>query len=126
MRKSTVYAVDIKLDVCGVVQESQYGCIARMGPEAHCKHVCVVLYVLAKAADGIICSETCTHRLQTFHHGSPVKIEHFKLRSGGSLQRPGDDIPDTEYEDLFRDVNINMNVPEMSMLTMYLPANIHA
>ncbi|KAK2139687.1 hypothetical protein LSH36_1655g00009, partial [Paralvinella palmiformis] len=133
MRKSTVYTVDIKLDVCGVVQESQYGCGAGMGPEAHCKHVCVVLYVLAKATTGIICSETCTQRLQTFHHGFPVKIEHFKLRSGGSLQRvldldpsPGDDMPDAEYEYLFRNVNINMNVPEMSILTMYPPANIHA
>ena len=57
MRKSTVYTVNIKLAVCGVVQESQYGCRTGMGPEAH---VCVVLYILAKAADGIICSETCT------------------------------------------------------------------
>ncbi|KAK2139219.1 hypothetical protein LSH36_1929g00001 [Paralvinella palmiformis] len=101
-----------------------------MGPEAH---VCVVLYILAKAADGIICSETCTQRWHIFHRGFPVKIEHFKLRSGGSLQRvldldpnPGDDMPDVEYEYLFRNVNINMNIPEMSMLTMYPPANIHA
>jgi len=126
-----VSTVDLKLDVCDGVQESKCG--AGMVPEAHCKHVCVVLYVLAKTADGIICSETCTQRLQTFHHGSSVNIEHFKLRSGGSLQRvldldpsPGDDMPDAEYEDLFRDVNINMNVPEMLMLTMYPPANIHA
>ena len=62
-----------------------------------------------------------------------MKIEHFKLRSGGSLERvldldpsSGNDMPDVEYEYLFRNVNINMNVPEMSMLTMYPPANIHA
>ncbi|KAK2139059.1 hypothetical protein LSH36_2084g00002 [Paralvinella palmiformis] len=39
MRKSTVYKVDIKLDVCGVLQESQYGCGAGKGPEANCKHL---------------------------------------------------------------------------------------
>ena len=43
MKKSTVYTVDVKLDVCGVVQESQCKCGAGMGPEAHCKHVCVIL-----------------------------------------------------------------------------------
>ncbi|KAK2138575.1 hypothetical protein LSH36_2779g00004 [Paralvinella palmiformis] len=110
LTKSTVYTVDIKLEVCGVLQESQYGCGARMGPEANCKHVCVVLYALEKAGGGIIYSETCTQRLHTFHHvkkhtDSPVKMEHFMLRSDGSLQRvldldpsPGDDMPDSEYE----------------------------
>ncbi|KAK2140003.1 hypothetical protein LSH36_1518g00005 [Paralvinella palmiformis] len=92
MRKSTVYTVDRKLDVCGVLQESQYQGGAGMGPEANCKHVYVVLYALAKAADGIICFETCTQRLHTFHHvkkhtDSPVKMEHFMLLSDGNLQR---------------------------------------
>jgi len=55
------------------------------------------------------------------------------LRSGDSLQRVldldpslADDTPDAEYEDLFRNVIINMNVPEMSVLTMSPPANIYA
>ncbi|KAK2139542.1 hypothetical protein LSH36_1728g00006 [Paralvinella palmiformis] len=110
MRKSTVYTVDIKLDVCGVLQESQYECGAGMGPEANCKHLCVVLYALAKAADAIIYCETCTQRLHTFHHvknhtDSPVKVEHCMLRSDGSLQgvldldpSPGDYISDSEYD----------------------------
>ena len=110
MKKSTVYTVDVKLDVCGVVQESQCECGAGMGPEAHCKHLCVIFYALSKAAEGIVCSETCSQKLQTFHHvkndtGSHVKMEQLKLCPSGSLQRvcpsPADDIPDAEYEDLF-------------------------
>ncbi|KAK2139582.1 hypothetical protein LSH36_1708g00002 [Paralvinella palmiformis] len=109
MTKSTVYTVDITLDVCGVLRESQYGCGTGMGPEANCKYVCVVLYALAKAADGIIYSETFTQRLHPFHHvknntDSPVKVEQFMLRSDGSLRCvldldpcPGDDMPDSEY-----------------------------
>ena len=68
IKKSTVYTVDIKLDVCVVVQESQCECGAGTGPEAHCKHVCVILHALTTAAQGIVCSETCIQNLQTFHH----------------------------------------------------------
>ena len=46
MWKSTVYRVDVLVDSCGIVQESQCECAAGMGPEAHCKHVCVVLLAL--------------------------------------------------------------------------------
>ena len=57
--------------------------------------------------------------------GSPVKMEHLKLRSSGSLlgvlDLDPDDVPDAEYEDLFRNVTVNMDVPEMSMLKMYPP-----
>ena len=49
-------------------------------------------------------------------------MDHLKLHSGGSLQRvldldptPADDMPDAEYEDLFRNMIVNMNVPEMSV-----------
>ena len=54
MKKSTVYTVYIKVDVCGVVQESQCECGEGMGPEAHCKHVCVILYALTTDAEGTI------------------------------------------------------------------------
>ena len=53
-------------------------------------------------------------------------MEHLKLRPSGSLQRaldldpcPADDMTDAECEDLFRNVIVNMNVQEMSMLKMY-------
>ena len=63
-----------------------------------------------------------------------MKTEHLKLYPSGSLQRvldldptPADDMPDAEYEDLFRNVIVNMNVPEMSVLKMYPPpGNVHA
>ncbi|KAK2158939.1 hypothetical protein LSH36_161g03014 [Paralvinella palmiformis] len=78
-----------------------------------------------EAADISSCDKT--------HWRFPVEMERLRLRSGGSLHRvldldlsPVDDMPDAEYEDLFRNVIINMNVPEMSMLTMHPPANIHA
>ena len=56
MKKLTVYTVDIMLDVSGVVEESQCECGEGVGPEAHCKHVCVILYALTTDAEGTICS----------------------------------------------------------------------
>ena len=54
--------------------------------------------------------------------------QHLKLRASGSLQcvldldpSPAGDMPHAEYEDFFRNVAVNMNVPEMSMLKMYPP-----
>ena len=48
--------------------------------------------------------------------GLPMKMEHLKLCPSGSLQRvldldlsPADDMPDAEYEDILRNVIINMN-----------------
>jgi len=83
LTKFTVYMVGIKLDICGHLQESQCECGVGMRPLAYCKHVFVIHYALIKAAEGITCSETCTRRLQIFHH---VKIEYLKLHPGGSLQ----------------------------------------
>ena len=66
MRKSTVYHLDVMVDSCGIVQESQCESAAGMGPGAHCKHVCVVLITLTtRVKGGIICLETCPQKLQT-------------------------------------------------------------
>ena len=100
-----------------------------MGPETQCKHVCVILYALTSAAEfRNLYTEVANISSRQKHTGYPVKMEHLKLRPSGSLQRvldldpsPADDMPDAEYEDLFRDVIVNMNVPEMSMLQMYPP-----
>ena len=57
------------------------------------------------------------------------------LPPGGSLQRvinldPSppdiDDIPDDEYCERFRNVMLNLDVPGLSVLKMYPPANVHA
>ena len=68
VRRNEEIDCNIKLGVCGVVQESQCDCGAGVGPETHCKHVCVILYALTTDAEGTICSETCTQKLQTFYH----------------------------------------------------------
>ena len=80
MYKKCIYNVDIQLDSLGVVQQCQCECAAGMGPEAHCKHVGLVLHALTNVKEGII-----TQVLQTFHQakkytGSPVKMEHLVLR----------------------------------------------
>ncbi|KAK2148663.1 hypothetical protein LSH36_487g00008 [Paralvinella palmiformis] len=43
MYKKSIYDLDIQLDSLGVVQQCQCECAAGMGPEAHCKHVGLVL-----------------------------------------------------------------------------------
>ena len=48
MRKSCVYVVDVSLDKYGAVQQTQCECAVGQGPQAHCKHVCLVLYALTK------------------------------------------------------------------------------
>ena len=127
-RKSTVYLLDVMVDSCGIVQESQCDCAAGMGPEAHCKHVCVVLITLTRVKGGIICLETCTQELQTFHHvtyhtGSPVKMHNMNLHPGGSLQRVIDldpsppEIPDDEYCENFRNVMVNLDALGLLMFT---------
>ncbi|KAK2140946.1 hypothetical protein LSH36_1199g00015 [Paralvinella palmiformis] len=81
MQKKYVYKVDITVDKLGVVQESQCGCAAGMGPDGH---LALVLYAIAKVNDGTITMETRTQQLQAFHqakkyNGSPVKMEEGKV-----------------------------------------------
>jgi len=80
LSKSAVYVVDINLDKYGGIVEAQCECAAGCGPEAHCKHVALILYALTNTCHGIKTKETCTQVLQTFHHvkhynGSPVKMK---------------------------------------------------
>ena len=131
MRRNEEIDCNIKLDVCGVVQESQCECGAGMGPEAHCKqsYMCHTLctnnerrgnHMFLNLYTEVVDISPCKK-----HIGSPVNMEHLKLRSIGSLQRalgldpsPADDMPDAECENLFRNVIVNMNVQEISMLKM--------
>ena len=65
---------------------SQCECADGTGPQAHCKHVCTVLYaatVFVKKRT-INTVETCTQKLQTFHKtkrflGSPIKASELVL-----------------------------------------------
>jgi hypothetical protein len=87
MKKSVVYTVDIVLDNNGMVHETQCECGVGMGPDCHCKHVCCLLYGLINFGSGkeLMLRQTCTEKLQTFHHckkfkGSPLKANDLKLR----------------------------------------------
>ena len=120
-RVDTVYTVDVKLDHLGVINESQCECGAGSAPTAHCKHVGVVLYALTKSGDGLLTSETCTQKLQTFHKtkkfkGSPMKLHQLNLRKNGKLSnlstfdpRPQQFQGDPGYTSHFRNTVLNSN-----------------
>ena len=46
MSKKLIYEIDISLDKNSVILECQCDCGAGMGPSAHCKHVCAVIFGL--------------------------------------------------------------------------------
>jgi len=142
MSKKVIYKVDIKLDNLGVVEECQCECAARIGPEAHCKHIALVLYAVTKAQDGILTMETCTEVLQTFHQtkkykGSPVKMEDTTLRaksaeSNSNLSslktfdpRPPEMRQQPGYNDFFRGVWLNSTAEKPSIRQLYGPANVY-
>ena len=50
--QGSVRTVDVMVDSCGIVQECQCDCAAGMGPEANCKHVCIVLITLTRVKGG--------------------------------------------------------------------------
>lgn len=62
MKKKISYNVDVSVDEHGVVVECQCDCGAGMGPEAHCKHVCVIIFALIKFSHlkHITVRKTCT------------------------------------------------------------------
>ena len=83
--------IDVSVDNCGVILETQCECAAGMGPTAHCKHVQCLLYALIMFTKNkrIETAETCTQKLQTFHQckryrGSPLKAAQLILRKEAS------------------------------------------
>ena len=80
MAKSISYKMYVSFDSDGYIQESQCECAADMGPNAHCKHVCTVLYAMSEFSrkKQVVVEQTCTERLQTFHHvkrnGIPTQV----------------------------------------------------
>ena len=138
MKKSMIYHTDIKFDRDNIIRETQCDCAAGMGPDAHCKHVALVLYALTHAKTGIVTMETCTQQLQTFHqakkhNGSPVKMEDLKLRRKGGLSklsafepRPQEMIKMETYPHLFRQVCLNSRGENLPIRQIFPPANIYA
>ena len=98
MIKSVKYVVDVMIGQDRSVVESQCECAAGMGPDAHCKHVCAVLFACADFMKlGTYKTElTCTQKLQTFHRAKPHKGSPLKARQ---LDMPGcDEICNNEYD----------------------------
>ena len=138
MYKKVVYKVDVRIDHLGVVDQCQCECAAGMGPDAHCKHVGLVLHALTKVQEGIITAETCTQVLQTFHQakkysGSPVKMENTLLRSSSAPMtalkdfdpRPVHRRNTPEYPDHFRSVWLNSTATDPPIRQLYAPANVY-
>ena len=84
--------------------DSQCGCAAGMGPDAHCKHVFAVLFVCADLMKlGTYKTErTCTKKLQTFHRAKPHKGNPLKAGQLTCL-------------DLMRYVIMSMNFVQLSI-----------
>ena len=139
MRKSVTYILDISIDCDGTILESQCECAAGMGPNAHCKHVCCLLLALYNftSSGEILTEETCTQRLQTFHHskpfkGSPIKsanlsLAETKAQSVNFDPRPQKYRNTLGYSDLFRNTWLNhRDVNSMPIAQLYCPANVYA
>ncbi|KAK2162530.1 hypothetical protein LSH36_97g07062 [Paralvinella palmiformis] len=136
MKKPCLYEVDIKLDSHGVVDECQCECAVGMGPDAHCKHVMLVLFALTKARDGIKTAETCAQQLHSFqqakkYNGPPVKMEDVKLVINGSRShlhnfdpRPVEYRNQLGYPDHFRSVWLNSEAKDIPIRQLFELADI--
>lgn len=120
--KSLVYTIDIKVSASRFILCTQCECADGKGPNAHCKHILIVIEGLK---DFLITRtykirSTCTDKLQTFHRpkkytGSPVKAKDLKLPHTEVLQnklknfdpRPVKYRKMINYYTNFRNENIN-------------------
>lgn len=146
MKKKVVYNVDVSFDNHGVITECQCECGAGMGPEAHCKHVSVVIYALIDFSEKgtIYVQGTCTDSLQSFHKakkfkGSPVKSHMFTLTTKPATPqsiatvalldpRPVECRNVAKYKDLTRHIILNNHFAgiDMPLNQLYEPANLYA
>lgn len=138
MRRNVSYQVDVCVDEDGCVVETQCECAAGMGPTAHCKHVCAVLLAISKfsSTKEILTEETCTQRIQTFHHckqysGSPLKSADLPLaRQDIDINfdpRPNKFKKRKGYNDEFRSICINhSSMNKLPISQLFPPANTHA
>jgi len=135
MKVHIVYVVDILIDCQGIVLNSQCECGANMGPNAHCKHVCAVLYGLVKFVDSHVFTtfQTCTQQLQTFHqtqkhNSSPLKVAQLKLPFSDAMDfDPRPSGSNEGYQHYFRNTVINSGLFHNSAIAQTIPpANPYA
>ena len=138
MKKTVSYEIDVALDNAGDVIEAQCECAAGMGPHAHCKHVCTVLYgaLMFQKKRTIKTEETCTQKLQTFHRckkfiGSPVKASDLDIPGCDEVANIDDFDPRPErfvdgdgYRDQFRNTWFNFaDMESVPIFQNFKPAN---
>jgi hypothetical protein len=80
MKKHVSYWIDISIASDGTILEGQCDCAAGMGPKAHCKHICALLYALHDfTCNGkLFLQTTCTQELQSFHKVKPFLASPLK------------------------------------------------
>ena len=135
--KCREYFIDIAIDKDGLIIESQCDCGGGMGPNGHCKHICVVLYGAYKFSQKktIKVQETCTQKLQTFHRskrfvGSPLKANQLNVPGADEITnvtfdpRPPHYRGNPGYQDFFRNTCLNFSgVSTMPVFQLFEPAN---
>jgi hypothetical protein len=137
MKLHVVYVVDLLLSPEGIILECQCECAAGMGPHAHCKHVCCILFGLTDFGESksFKTLATCTQQLQTFHQakkhlGSPVKAEKLKLQVSENIDldpRPEEFRAVVSYPDFFRNTLVNHGVfSNAAIMHTVQPANPYA
>ena len=131
------YEIDILFDKTGAITEAQCECPAGEGPDAHCKHVCTVVYgaiTFAKKKE-IKAEQTCTEKLQSFHKckrilGSPLKSQNLELPGADEITiidfypRPEHLRNATAYQYHFRNTCLTfLGISEMPIGQTFEPAN---
>ncbi|VDI07048.1 Hypothetical predicted protein [Mytilus galloprovincialis] len=89
MKRKITYKVDVCINKELTIMEAQCECAAGMGPTAHCKHACEVLFGMAQFScfKELRTEETCTQRLQTFHQYEDItSIQAFTVNQSKSKQ----------------------------------------
>lgn len=145
MKKHVTYNVDVLIDSNTVITECQCECAAGMGPTAHCKHICALLYGLYffSQTKEFLLEETCTKQVQSFNKckkfkGSPLKSSSIKLRKKqhhSCIFQPTNVDPRPismrklpSYPAYFKNACLNFSheAPNMPILQIIPPANIYA
>jgi hypothetical protein len=103
-KKGISYEIDILFDKTGAITEAQCECPAGEGPDAHCKHVCTVVYgaIMFTKNKEIKAEQTCTDNLQSFHKckrflGSPLRSQNLDMSGADEITNIDFDVDQNTY-----------------------------
>jgi hypothetical protein len=136
-KKDISYEIDILFDKTGAITEAQCECPAGEGPDAHCKHVCTVVYgaITFAKKNEIKAEQTCTEKLQSFYKckrilGSPLKFQNLEMPGADEITnidfypRPEHLRNAPAYQYHFRNTCLTfLGISEMSIVQTFEPAN---